>query len=133
MSIYANVIDKITPEIKAEMEHIWFTADLHHGHPKIVDICNRPTTREEHDEWLLKEVFNKYVQKKDEVYILGDVSMAKRAEAQKWVARLNGNKHLILGNHDKSVDHLGNWTEIKQIKDFTFSDRKSTRLNSSHT
>jgi len=121
MSIYANVIDKITPEIKAEMEHIWFTADLHHGHPKIVDICNRPTTREEHDEWLLREVFNKYVQKKDEVYILGDVSMAKRAEAQKWVARLNGNKHLILGNHDKSVEHLGNWVEIKQIKDFTFS------------
>jgi len=121
MSIYANVIDKITPEIKAEMEHIWFTADLHHGHPKIVDICNRPTTREEHDEWLLKEVFNKYVQKKDEVYILGDVSMAKRAEAQKWVARLNGNKHLILGNHDENVRHLGNWTEIKQIKDFTFS------------
>lgn len=48
MSIYADVIDKITPDIKSEMEKIWFIADLHHVHPKIVDICNRPTTREEH-------------------------------------------------------------------------------------
>lgn len=121
MNIYTDIIDKITPEIKAEMEHIWFTADLHAQHPKIVDICSRPTTREEHDEWLIKEVFNKYVQRKDEVYILGDVSLGKRQLAEKWVARLNGNKHLILGNHDKNVRHLGNWSEVTQIKDFTFS------------
>lgn len=121
MNIQTDIVDKLTPEIIQEMERIWFTADLHHGHPKIVDICNRPISREEHDEWLIKEVFNKYVQKKDEVYILGDVSLAKRKDAEKWVARLNGNKHLIKGNHDKSVEHLGNWSEITQIKDFTFS------------
>jgi calcineurin-like phosphoesterase family protein len=119
--IETNIIEKLTPAIIEEMHNIWFCADLHHSHPKIVDICNRPISREEHDEWLLREVFNKYVKKKDEVYILGDVSMAKRSIAEKWVARMNGNKHLILGNHDKSVEHLGNWSEIKQIKDFTFS------------
>lgn len=121
MNIQANIIEKLTPEIIREMEQIHFVADLHHGHPKIVDICNRPISREEHDEWLLREVFNKYVQKKHEVYILGDVSLARKPDAQKWVARMNGNKHLITGNHDRSVDKLGNWTEITQIKDFTFS------------
>lgn len=121
MNIQTDIIDKLTPEIVSEMKKIWFTADLHHGHPKIIEIYNRPVTCENHDEWLLKEVFNKYIQKKDEVYILGDVSLAKRAEAQKWVAKLNGNKHLIVGNHDKSVNHLGNWNEITQIKDFKFS------------
>ena len=121
LNIQKDIIDELADSIIVEMKKIWLTADLHHSHNKIVDICNRPTTREEHNEWLIREVFNKYVQKKDEVYILGDVSFAKRAEAEKWVARLNGNKHLILGNHDKSVEHLGNWTEIKQIKDFTFS------------
>jgi len=121
MNIQIDIVNKLNPEIIQEMQKIHFVADLHHGHPKIVDICNRPTTREEHDEWLLKEVFNKYVQRKDEVYILGDVSLTKRRDAEKWVARLNGNKHLILGNHDKSVSHLGNWSEITQIKDFTFS------------
>lgn len=121
MNIQKDIIDQLDDQIITEMQKIWFTADLHHGHPKIVSICNRPTSKEDHDEWLIKEVFNKYVQKKDEVYILGDVSLTKRKEAEKWVARLNGNKHLITGNHDKSVDHLGNWTEITKIKDFTFS------------
>jgi len=121
MNIQNEILDKLTPEIIQDMQKIWFTADLHAQHPKIVDICNRPTTREEHDEWLLKEVFNKYVQKKDEVYILGDISLGKRQIAEKFVARMNGNKHLILGNHDKNVAHLGNWSEVTQIKDFTYS------------
>ena len=115
------MIEKITPECRLEMEKIWFTADLHAGHPKIVDICSRPTTREEHDEWLIKEVFNKYVKAKDEVYLLGDISFLKRNLSQQFVAKLNGNKHLILGNHDKNVEHLGNWKSVSQIKDFTFS------------
>jgi calcineurin-like phosphoesterase family protein len=121
MNIQIDILDKLTSEIIEEMKHIWFVADLHAQHPKIVDICNRPISREEHDEWLLKEVFNKYVQKKDEVYILGDISLGKRKDAEKWVARMNGNKHLILGNHDKNVRNLGNWAEVTQIKDFTFS------------
>jgi calcineurin-like phosphoesterase family protein len=121
MSIKTDILDKLTPDAIKEMQRIWFTADLHAQHPKMVDICNRPTTREEQDEWLLKEVFNKHVQKNEEVYILGDVSLGKRQDAEKWVARMNGNKHLILGNHDKNVAHLGNWCEITQIKDFTFS------------
>jgi len=128
MNIQTDILDRLTPEIISEMERIWFTADLHGGHPKIVDICNRPVSREEHDEWLIREVFNKYVQRKDEVYLLGDISLAKRKDAQKWVARLNGNKHLILGNHDKNIRNLGNWTEVTQIKDFTFS-RKDPNIN----
>jgi len=118
--IKESILNKLTPEIIEEMQHIWFTADLHHMHP-IVDICNRPISREDHDEWLIKEVFNKYVQKNDHVYILGDVSLGKRKDAEKFIARLNGNKHLISGNHDKNVIHLGNFNEVKEIKDFTFS------------
>lgn len=76
---------------------------------------------EYHDAWLIKEVWNSHINRKDEVYVLGDVSLQKRKDAEKTVARLNGNKHLILGNHDKSVEHLGNWSEITQIKDFTYS------------
>ena len=146
-NIQIDIIDKLTPEIIQDMQHIFFLADFHHGHPKIIDICNRPIYLSENDvknipheqrqnainseyrqlldkahtEWLVKDVFNKYVQNKDEVYVLGDVSLDKRKDAEKFVARLNGNKHLICGNHDKSVDHLGNWCEVTQIKDFTYS------------
>ena len=121
MNIQTKIIDKLTPEIIQEMQKIWFVADLHFGHPKIVDICNRPTTYDEHENWLIKEVYNKYIDKKDEVYLLGDISFSKRVIAQKQIAQLNGNKHLIVGNHDKNIIHLGNWVEVTQIKDFTYS------------
>jgi len=117
----SKILSLITPEARKVMETIWFAADYHHAHPKIVDICNRPTTREEHEEWLIREVHNRWVQKKHVVYLLGDLSFANRTNAEKFVNRLNGEKFMILGNHDKSVDKLPQFTQITQIKDFTFS------------
>jgi calcineurin-like phosphoesterase family protein len=134
-----DIIKNITPEIRKEMETIWFTSDLHQGHPKIVDICNRPVYIEyagekdiknnrdykyllskAHDEWLVKEIFNKWVQKKDTVFILGDLSLDKRAEAERFIDRLNGNKFLILGNHDNNIDTSTRFSQITGIKDFKF-------------
>ena len=40
--VQRDILDKITPDIKKEMEGIWFTADLHAMHPKVVNICDRP-------------------------------------------------------------------------------------------
>jgi len=137
-----DIIENITPEIRKEMETIWFTADLHHGHPKIVDICNRPVyidydgektmhnrdykylLSQAHDEWLVKEVFNKWVNRKDTVFILGDLSLAKRPEAEKFIDRLNGNKFLILGNHDANIDTSTRFSQITGIKDFKFKRGK---------
>lgn len=149
MNIQEQIIEQLTPDLIEEMKHIWFIADIHAHHPKIVDICNRPVPIPEkeiahipkeqrnigtpeykrildkiHNEWLLREVYNKYIERKDEVYIIGDLSLGKRRDAELWVARMNGNKHFIEGNHDKNVKHLGNWTEHTQIKDFTFSRGK---------
>lgn len=117
----SKILSLITPEAQKVMETIWFTADYHHSHPKIVDICNRPTTREEHDEWLIKEVHNRWIQKKHVVYFLGDLSFANRVNTEKFINRLNGEKFMILGNHDKSAAGLPQFTQITQIKDFTFS------------
>lgn len=122
MNSIQKILDEVesNPSIKEEMQKIHFTADLHHSHPKIVNICNRPTTVEEHDEWLIKEIFNKYVQRKDTVFILGDLSLARRPEAEKFIDRLNGNKFLILGNHDKNIDTSTRFAQITQIKNFRF-------------
>jgi len=135
-----NILEKITPEIKADMETIWFAADLHHGHPKIVNICNRPvsvylegveqnlknkTYREAldraHTEWLVREVINKWVDKKHTLYLLGDVSLAKRVLAEKFIDRLNGNKFLIEGNHDKNIRKSTRFSQIIIRKDFSYS------------
>ena len=137
-----DIIANITPEIQKEMETIWFTADLHQGHPKIVDICNRPVyidydgektmhnrdykylLSKAHDEWLVKEIFNKYVLRKHSVYLLGDVSLAKRPDAERFLDRLNGNKFLILGNHDANIDTSTRFSQIIGIKDFKFKRGK---------
>jgi calcineurin-like phosphoesterase family protein len=76
---------------------------------------------EEHEEWLIKEVWNKWIQRKHVVYILGDLSFANRAGTEKFINRLNGEKFMILGNHDKSAAGLPQFTQITQIKDYTFS------------
>lgn len=82
-------------------------------------ICERPIAEEEHDEWLLDR-FNSVVGKNDTLYILGDVSMANKAKTEPLLHRLHGNKILIVGNHDKSIDTSTIWKEVTQIKNFTF-------------
>ena len=105
-----------------DIKRIFFTADLwlHFLHKKIVDICSRPTTIEEHDEWLLDRI-NSKVTKHDTLYILGDVSMGNKVNTEKILQRINGNKILILGNHDANIEKSTYFGEIKQIKNFTFN------------
>jgi calcineurin-like phosphoesterase family protein len=110
------------PLIKEEMESIFFSADPHDSHPKIIEICGRPTTIEDHRRWLIEDVYNKYVGKKDRLYLLGDVSFAAKVEAEtKFLSKLNGQKTLIVGNHDKNIRTSTYFGEITQIKNFTFS------------
>ncbi|MDD5649151.1 MAG: hypothetical protein PHF86_01855 [Candidatus Nanoarchaeia archaeon] len=115
-----NILPLITKEVKIIMEKIHFCSDLHQGHNKIISICNRPTTILDHDTWLI-ENFNKYVDKKDSVYILGDLSFEKKEKAEKFIDKLHGQKTLILGNHDKNIHNSTRFAQITQIKDFTFS------------
>jgi len=80
---------------------IWFTADTHFGHANIIKptFCNRPYDNiEEMNEGLISN-WNKLVSPKDDVYHLGDFSFERKP--QNTARRLNGNKHLIKGNHDK--------------------------------
>lgn len=83
------------------MSSIWFSSDLHLGHKRILEFCRktrRGATVEEHDE-LLVDSWNSVVDKGDTVYILGDECLGNRDVGYKNISRLNGEKHLILGNH----------------------------------
>lgn len=66
------------------------------------------------------QLWNSRVNKKDTVYILGDLAFGEVEDKRKLFQRLNGNKVLILGNHDKVPDHLkcyfNHITQIKNIK-----------------
>ena len=119
-NIQRDVLDYITPDIRKEMERIWFTADLHYAHRNIVDHCNRPVSKDEMNEWIVRDVINKYVKNNDDLYILGDLTMIKKTEAEKFIDRLNGNKWLIIGNHDKNLHKSNRFIQITQRKNFRF-------------
>lgn len=81
---------------------IWFTGDHHWGHANIIKYCNRPfSSVEEMDEVMIQN-WNKRVKPKDTVYHLGDFALCKTSEEIEQLANsLNGEIHLILGNHDR--------------------------------
>ena len=119
-NIQTTIIDKLTPEAIEDMKTIWFTADLHHAHDKIISICGRSCSKEYHEKWLV-DLFNSHVQKKHTAYLLGDISFARKADANRFISKLNGNKFLILGNHDDSLEHSPHFTQITIRKNFTYS------------
>lgn len=84
-------------------EQIWITSDLHFYHDNIVSHCNRPTTIEEHNDWLIN-ILNSNIKEGDTVYHCGDFGFGKNAtfdNLKNILSRLNGNWLFIIGNHDK--------------------------------
>lgn len=82
------------------MNKVFFISDTHFGHSNIIKFepVARPfETIEEHDEKLVDN-WNSVVNKNDIVWHLGDFSMSQ--QAVNIAARLNGTKHLVMGNHD---------------------------------
>lgn len=83
------------------MGKMLFIADLHFGHVNGLAYDARPFTDiKAHDEFLINK-WNEKVDIDDDVYILGDVSWHTVTKTIEIFNQLNGNKHLIIGNHDK--------------------------------
>jgi calcineurin-like phosphoesterase family protein len=57
---------------------------------------------EEHDAHIIAQ-WNSVVAKRDVTYILGDVTMEKKAPYA-LLDQLNGRKHVVMGNHDRRQD-----------------------------
>lgn len=94
---------------------VFFSADLHFGHHWMATKHRRWGTVEWHDAALIDE-WNDTIGQNDEVYFLGDFSFHRRAECAGIWHQLNGNKHLIVGNHDpKHIEQLP-WVSVSQIK-----------------
>lgn len=94
----------------------FYIADWHYGHSNIVAFDNRPfkTANEMNDE--LIERWNKVVSNEDIVYILGDMFWCTPKVAIEVLDKLNGQKILVRGNHDKRHTELDN--KFKQVVDY---------------
>ena len=110
---------------KSDMNKIFFTADLHFGHRNILRYqTDRPFADRDdtaaHDAWLL-DLWRSTVDKKDMVYILGDLTFFKSEDARHLLEKLPGRKYLITGNHDGSVKAYPNYFQTTaQILDLRF-------------
>ena len=103
------------------MDDVYFTSDTHFGHTRMLDF--RPfTTVEEMDEELIFR-WNMTVGKNDRVYHLGDFSFHNRENTAKILDRLNGQIHLIKGNHDKMLDRF-------RDRFASYQDYKTARVGS---
>jgi calcineurin-like phosphoesterase family protein len=82
------------------------TADLHLDHAKILSFIApdgsplRPYSCIEEMQQDLEERWNKTVNQRDTVYVLGDVAFSKAGV--RLMERFNGRKVLIAGNHDRN-------------------------------
>lgn len=84
-------------------KQIWFTSDTHFLHANIIRFSNRPFNDVDHMTEELIRAWNEVVDPDDDVYHMGDVSLGRADKTVTILNRLNGNIHLITGNHEKSV------------------------------
>lgn len=97
---------------------IFFTADTHFTDPRVLRLDRRPfATVAAHDEALIA-LWNEVVGADDEVWHLGDFARGNRLHVESLLSRLNGRKHLIIGNNDPrdTVDAEG-WASVAHYKE----------------
>lgn len=88
---------------------VFFTSDTHFSHVNIMKFSGRPfESVEEMNEYLIEQ-WNKKVPEDGIVYHLGDFGFGTSGKLVQIRKRLNGEIHLIVGNHDR-----------KQLKDRVF-------------
>lgn len=78
----------------------WFSADLHFGHEAVLRHSARPFADVEEMNESLIETWNRTVDERDSVYIVGDVEFLSGKPVSYWLARLNGRIWVARGNHD---------------------------------
>jgi calcineurin-like phosphoesterase family protein len=103
---------------------IWFTADTHFGHANVLKYENRPFMDcQEMDEYLIAQ-WNQYVEPGDTIYHLGDFAFCGVDRMREIFSQLNGNKHLILGNHDDNRTRKLGWGSIDWYREIKYAGTK---------
>jgi len=84
-----------------KLDKLFFTSDTHFYHENIIRFVLRPFEGAEHMNEQLIQWWNRTVPEDGIVFHLGDFAFTSSVpKIQDIVSRLNGDIHLILGNHD---------------------------------
>ncbi len=79
---------------------IYYIADTHFRDQAIFDKCKRPFESLDEMEKVIIKKWNAKVKEEDTVYVLGDITKDDDLSSLEIFYKLNGHKHLIVGNHD---------------------------------
>lgn len=82
---------------------IWFTSDSHFGHKNVIKYCERPFDSIEEMDEILIDRWNMVIDHDDLIICCGDFSLTNPKSTNEILNKLNGNKVLIKGNHEKSI------------------------------
>lgn len=107
----------------------YFSSDLHLDHAKIIQYCNRPfSSIDEMNETFIAN-FNSKVKPNDNLYLVGDVIFAKPERSVSLIRRLNGNKFLVRGNHDKKIDKsvMDEFVWVKDLAEIYIQDKDAPK------
>lgn len=85
---------------------VWFTSDTHFGHARVIALNDRPFSDVAAHDAALIDAWNARVQPDDSVWHLGDFALGRDADIEATFHRLNGVKHLVVGNHDEDRDTI---------------------------
>ena len=108
---------------------IYLTSDWHFGHQRefIWGARNYSSVEEMNEDQIDK--VNSLVKPEDDLYVLGDLMLRDTEKGIECVKRLNGNLHIILGNHDtnarieryKELDaEILGWASVLQYRKYHF-------------
>lgn len=101
---------------------IWLSSDTHFSHARIIEYSGRPYKDVHEMNKALIDNWNRCVQPNDTIYHLGDFAFCQYTQFIKILDRLNGEIHVILGNHDKVIeknrDALLKHGKIKSIQHY---------------
>lgn len=109
----------------------YFISDLHLFHENCLAFDNRPFKNIDEMHKAIIERWNCAVGPYDDVYFLGDLSFAGYEKTNEVLKDLEGNKHWILGNHDKKLLKSGiknHFVEICEYKELFIDTNKSIVL-----
>jgi calcineurin-like phosphoesterase family protein len=86
------------------------TSDLHFSHANIIKYCKRPFQNINEMNFTMIKNWNEVVSYNDTIFVLGDFMFSRNLiDIENVVSQLNGNKILIMGNHDTfSIDDYKN-------------------------
>lgn len=104
---------------------IYFTADHHFGHEKIIKLCKRPFKDLAEMESALIDNWNSIIKPNDDVWHLGDLTYKGEVSVLKQrLDSLHGRIHLIKGNHDfKTLKYKERFSSIVDYAELKIQDQ----------